>query len=267
MTDLVCMKKTILILSMLFLAACQNPQNAFEDVVLENGYIPFLTPMSDTNVGTVIKGNANTLITSIPSYRCFPKMIGDYETGLVHLNRTDLPDKYKEFTIDFGSDISALSGNGNPTFEFNANFKRAKSISIKFEGAQIESLDELSFESFYKEQIPESCKKALLHSAFIVGALKVEKMNFTFKDEYGADISLDINNLDEIVKFHSGVKFSIKNNFTLVVDTPKYIGYRLAKINSQENGLIEMYATRFDENAEFIFTRLKTALLSLGQVH
>lgn len=261
------MKKTLITLSMLFLVACQNPQSAFEDIILETGYIPFRTPMSDTKVGTIIKGNANTLITSIPSYRCFPEVIGDFETGLVHVNHTNLPDKYKEFTIEFGTDLSSLSGNGNPTFEFNANFRRAKTISVKFEGAQIETLDELSFQNLYNDQLPEVCKKVLLQSAFIVGALKVERMNFTFKDEFGADIALDVNNIDEIVKFHVGVNYSIKNDYTLVVDTPKYIGYRLAKVDTQSNGLIQMYSSSFDKKAEFIFKRLKTALLSRGQVH
>jgi len=214
--------------------------------------------MSDTKVGTIIKGNASTLITAVPSYRCFPEFIGDYATELVHVNKTDLPEKYQEFTMEFGTQLSALSENGNPTFEFNANFKRAKTISVKFEGAQIESLDEFSFENFYLDAIPEACKKNLLRSAFVVGALKVEKMNFTFKDEYGAEIALDVNNIEEIVKFHAGVKYSVKNNYTLVIETPKYVGYRLAKISPRSDGLIQSYASSFDKNGEFIFKALRS---------
>lgn len=254
------MKNTLILCSLIFLVSCQNPQSAFEEIILETGYIPFRNPMSDTKVGTIIKGNANTLIPSVPSYRCFPESIGDYQTELVHVNQTDLPEKYKEFIVEFGANISALSENGNPTFEFNSNFKRAKTISVKFEGAQIETLDEFQFESFYTDTLLDACKKALAKSSFIVGALKVEKMNFTFKDEFGANIALDVNNIDEIVKFHAGVSFSIKNNYTLVIETPKYIGYRLAKLSPNNDGLIQSYSWSFEKNGEFIFKSLRKFL-------
>ena len=45
--------------------------------------------------------------------------------------------------MDFSAQVSSIAENGNPTVEFNTTFKRAKTVSVKFENAQIDSLDEI----------------------------------------------------------------------------------------------------------------------------
>lgn len=254
--------KRFLIFSTLaiLLASCQNPQANFDQIILESGFIPFRNPLSDANVGTIVKGSPKSLLMIAPSERCFPSTIDDHDTELVFINKTDLPDRYQEMTVDFSAQISSITENGNPTVEFNTTFKRAKTVSIKFENAQIESLDEIAFEDYYLNLMSDSCKKLIHRTPFLVGALRVEKMNYTFKDEVGGSIQLNVNNIDEIVKLHAGVKWSIKNNYTLVIETPKYIGYRLAKISEKDLGQIKFYAWSLDENGNFDFQKLSRRL-------
>jgi len=244
----------------LVLTSCQNPQSTFDQIILDSGFLPFRNPMSNANVGTIIKGAPSSLFLVAPSARCFPPVVGDHSTELIFTNQTNLPERYQEFIVDFSAQVSSITENGNPTVEFNTTFRKAKTVSIKFENAQIESLDEIAFEDFYLNLMSDNCKKLIYRTPFLVGALRVDKMSYTFKDEVGGSIKLDVNNIDEIVKLHADVKWSIKNNYTLVIETPKYIGYRLAKISEADLGQIKFYAWSLDENGNFDFRKLSRRL-------
>ncbi len=77
--------------------------------------------------------------------------------------------------MDFSAQISSITENGNPTVEFITTFKKAKTVSIKFENAQIESIDEIAFEDFYSNLMSDTCKKLIHRTPFIVEALRVHK--------------------------------------------------------------------------------------------
>lgn len=247
-------KKTLVLVMIPFvIVSCQKPQDVYDAIILEQGFIPYRAPSASAGVGTLVRGNANQFSMFAPSSECFSD-----ELNLTWSDAVTLPDSYKEFSVDFSADLSALTQNGNPTLELKADFKKVKSIDIKFGDASIETLNQLRFAQYYGSLISEDCKMYVNKIPFIVQGLKVATMSFTFKDETGGSIKLDSENLDQIVKIHAGVSFSIKNNMTLVITTPKYIGYRMAKLRPKDEGYIRLIAQRINKDGDYLYDLLRS---------
>jgi hypothetical protein len=236
--------------SFLMLASCQKPQDAYESVIKQQGFIPYRAPSTSTSVGTVVRGNANTFTPAAPASTCFPD-------DLTWFDAVDLPNSYKEFTLSYSNDLSAVTQNGNPTVEFKTDYKIIKTVDIKFEDASIQYLDQFKFKSFYDQNMSDACKAVLLQKPFVLSALKVGKMSFTFKDERGGSIELTAANIKDIVNIHSGIEWSIKDDMTLEVTTPKYLGYTLAKLRASDDGNINQISNSIDKNGNFQFKTLR----------
>src|SRR5262249_32362205 len=100
----------------------------------------------------------------------------------------------------------------------------------------------------------------LVKYPFIGQGLRVESLSFVFKDDAGVAINLTAN-LSKIVNITVGVNWQIDNDYTLTISTPKYIGYRMAKLDNSTGQLQINYATSLDDKGNWLFKSVDQALL------
>lgn len=245
--------KLILLLSAYFLIGCGSPKKEFWNFIQDKNYIPYATPLGEAGVGTIVKGNAKNLRLAVKPQRCLPDMVNGIPTNLRWAQETVLPSEYSNFEVGFKVDLSPLTYAANPLLQFNMSYGQAKFVNIQFEGATIESLEEVPFGAYYKNYMSDECIQFIESYPFIVQALKIEKMKFEFKTKNQGSIYINPGNISDIVNIGAGVSWKIEKGTSLVVDTPKYIGYQVAKLSRSDNGMINRYATKIDKKGEFQF--------------
>lgn len=248
------MKKVRVVLGfiVLSLVACGDPKGFYEAAIKGKKFIPYENPMPSTRVGTIFRGNAKEMYPVARPEKCFPDLSADRD--LRWIQDTNLPDQYKH--IEFGFDVSMnpILNAGSQILNLNANVNYIKTVKLEFSGASIEFLEESSFYDWYNEGMSAACKEMLASNPFIGQGLRVNSMKFSFHDEFGAAIKLSGIPIGGIVTISPGVSWKVVNDYTLVIDTPKYIGYRMAKLASDKKGRLTIaYATSTDRAGNWAF--------------
>jgi hypothetical protein len=247
-----------LILLSTLLTAC-SPRSFLDKVIKDKGFIPFELPMPSTRVGTVLRGNNNELYLVAKPETCMPETFEGQ--ALRWIQPTDLPNEYKKVDIGFTAEIVPIFGIGNGVINFKpkVGVNYAKTVSVEFKNPSVEFLDEFAFKSYYQRGANADCKELLKNNAFIGQGLRVEEMKFQFKDKLGASVNLTVN-LGYLVDISPGVKWQIENEYTLVISTPKYIGYRMAQLEVIP-ALKLLYASTIDNKGNWLFHDVDQALL------
>lgn len=254
------MMKRILSLMLLstLLSAC-SPRSFLDKVIKEKNFIPFQMPMPSTRVGTVLRGNDNEMYLVAKPETCMPETFEGQ--ALRWVQATDLPNEYKKVDIGFTAEIVPIFGIGNGVINFkpSVGMNYAKTVSVEFKNPSVEFLDEYAFKTYYQRGASADCKAMLRDNAFIGQGLRVEQMKFQFKDKIGASVNLTIN-LAHLVDISPGVKWQLENEYTLVINTPKYIGYRMAQLEVIP-ALKMMYASTIDNKGNWLFKDVDKAVL------
>ena len=241
------------------LSACAGePKSLLDQLIKDKKFIPFEMPMESTRVGTLLRGNAQEMYLVARPEKCFPDLEG--ENSLRWLQATNLPQQFQkiEFSANANADLNGLMGIGNDTVTFKANIQNVRTIEIQFKGALVEFLEEGNFLRHYGTEIGEECRRLLQYAPFIAQGLRIEAMSFVFRDEKKGEILLD-GKVHEFVDIAAGVKWHIQNNYSLVVETPKYIGYRMGMLEMAGNQASILYASTANAQGEWIFRRLNDA--------
>ncbi len=79
----------------LVLTSCQNPQSTFDQIILDSGFLPFRNPMSDANVGTIIKGIPSSLFLVAPARVVFHQWLEITQQSLYLRTRQTYPSAIK----------------------------------------------------------------------------------------------------------------------------------------------------------------------------
>src|SRR5262249_34828637 len=146
---------------------------------------------------------------------------------------------------------------GNPVISFNTDVKEVKTVDVTFEGGSREYLIGMAFKRFFVDGMTAECRQAVMdpENVFIGQALRVEGMSFVFKDQNNGKINLS-DDLGKIAKITSGVEWSLTDEYTLTIKTPKYIGYQMARVVQATDGSgsykVE-YSNKVDGKGEWIF--------------
>lgn len=233
---------------LLIIGAC-SPRSELDKVIKQKHFIPFELPMPSTRVGTLLHGNNNELYLVAPPERCFPDLAPDH--NLRWIQATDLPNEDRKISFDFNINVNPVFTSGNAVVTFKGAATFVKNVQVEFQGASVEFLDETNFQNYYANSMSGECKRLLSQYPFLGQTLRIEGMSFTFKDQAGANIDLTAN-LSQIVDISAGVKWNIENNYTLVISTPKYIGYRMARLSDPNSAHLE-YASTVDPDGNWIF--------------
>jgi hypothetical protein len=255
------LKVKVLTLAVSLLAvACGEPQNYYEEAIIKEGYIPYKSPLASAGVGTIIQGGPSSLRVKTRPERCFPNYTGKAKptpTFLRWVTETALPSSYKSFQLGFGADLGSILAAGNPLVSLNLNYDKAQNVQIEFEGATVEYLDEASLYYYYLGQMEEICHEFLRESPFVLQALRIEKMKFSFFNKSGVKIGLSPGMIGNVMNIGVGVNWSIESGQSLVVKSPKYIGYQVGFMDSQRKGRIGGFANKTKDN-KFDFQQVQS---------
>ena len=236
-----------------------NPQKEYNSYILKNGYIPFLQPMADIGVGSLVRGAPKELTPTSSSLTCFPNSYNGNNTYLRQATEVDLPEIAKKITFDAGVDANVIAANGTPLFKIKSDINMVKSISVHIEGASIIYLDEMVFADWVNNGMSNACKKYLEKGGnFILNALRVDKMSFQFSKVIEGDVVLTAKNIKDIIDIEADVKWEITNSYTLTITSPKYIGYHIAKVSPTDVGSISFVASSLTPTGDFKYVPVNT---------
>ncbi len=262
-------ENVLFVLSTIFLVACGSPNTYYEDAIIKEGYIPYSAPLASAGVGTIIQGGPDSLRVKTRPERCFPNYTGTKTPSPTYLRwvtETNLPSSYKNFQLGFGADLGSILAAGNPLVSLNLGYDKAQNVQIEFEGATVEYLDEAALYYYYVAQMEEICHDFLSESPFVLQALRIEKMKFSFFNRSGVKIQLSPGNIGDIMNIGLGVNWSIEQGQSLVVKSPKYIGYQVGFMDETRKGRIGWYAHKTKGN-NFDFQQVKSLVpVPIGNV-
>ena len=221
-------------------------------MIQNQGFVPFVSPISNTLPGSLFAetSSESNLISVAPYSECFEPKALRYEREL------DLPSQTKKMKIKSNIDLSQMTGTGNPLFKFNYNSSVVRELNIELKGAREILLNARYFARFFHSELDDFCKYDLIEQGlfYISESLKVEKMKMSFTNSAGGIIEISADNLNEFIEFESEVEWEILNKYELLVSSPKFIGYKIGKLE-RKDGLIIMSEANVVDGNSFTFEK------------
>jgi len=232
-----------ILIGLIFLLAmpgCKTPQKAYFQTIQNLGVIPFRNPVSSLATGTPLRGQPGNVMAIANPTRCFPDVLKGKPTKLRWASDIIIPPTYKKMMFTFDANFNSLMAVGTPGVQFNLSGTKVQNVELEIQEAQIEMIDQLALKDFYASGMSDSCKEMLVNYPFILEALRVNKMSFSFFDAFGGKFSLTSANIGEFALFGGNVQWYIEQGSKLVVVTPKYIGYKLAQLRCEDEGFVNV---------------------------
>lgn len=248
-----------LLFYLLPLCSCGNPMDYFNKEIARYGYIPYTTPLQSAGTGTLIGGSPKSMSLVAPPSTCFPAKNADGSEAVVRLrDETTLPQKNEKFTINLDIKAKFLQGLavGSPSISAGISMKDVKTIETEFKGVHIEYVDSVKLIDFYRNHMSETCKEYLDIVGFIVQAIAADEMRFTFYHQNDTRITLTLDNISQYLSLSADINWKIEQHATLVITTPKFIGYQLGSLRLKDNGLVMQRATKTRFN-RWVFKDMK----------
>ena len=238
----------------IFCFSCK-PINFLYKEIKDLGFITYTTPLKEAGPGTLIGGSPKGLKLVASPETCFPKEV--QEEKILRIDTTTIPKKEEIITTSGKANLKLLNmlSMGNAAIGAGANFKKVRTVVLTMKGVHIEYFDSVELAYYYQEGMNETCKDFLDRFGFIIQALKVEELIFQFYDKSGVALKIDLNNIEQILDLDTSIDFDIENKLSLIIKTPKYIGYQLGRLIRQDNGL-SLYRASKTRFGKFYFESL-----------
>lgn len=252
------MKLKIAIISSLIMLSSCGPQNDPKEILFSLvesfHFIPFELPMATTRVGTVIKGDSKAIYLVARPEKCFPDLPG--MDSMRFVNDVSLPSQYKKFELTYNVGAGGLFSTGNVNINFKANGYHIQTVQLEFQGATVEQLEESNFIKYYLTDMTPECRKIVEKNPFISQGLRIESMQLIFKDDKGGTININ-GIVDQVVDISANVNWRVIDNYTLKIDTPKYIGYRVGLMRGTGETATIVNASTIDDKGGWVFDEIK----------
>ncbi len=252
------MKARYLLLALFLFDGCGDLLFDLNHAIKKFGYIPYTTPLQYAGTGTLISGDAAHLEVLSAPETCFPTTVdlNGVPTLLRRVDDTSLPSQTKTISIEANAMarfFNVLSV-GTPSIKASAHTQNLKSFTFSFGGAHMEFIDAVALKSYYPF-MNESCKTYLNLVGFIIQAIRIEKMSFTFYEKNDGNVAAEVDHIQAFLDVAADVTWHVENKVNLVIDTPKYIGYQIGSLRSVDNGVSLYRATSTIFN-KFIFKKI-----------
>jgi hypothetical protein len=248
------MKSLTKILIIVLIVSC-NPIKKLQKEINNAGYIYYTTPLQFAGTGTLVGGRPSQLNILSSNLSCFPNEIDGVPTNLRRYDTANLPTKQTTITTQGKINLDLLKILQNDTIRAGFNFSKIETISLEMKGIHIEYIDAIELSYFYLNSMSEICKDALDNVGFIIQALKVDELLFSFYDKSGNGMVLNLNNLNQFLDIGANLSFTIENKTVLHITSPKYIGYQLGRLLREDNGL-SLYRSFSTSRDKFNFESL-----------
>lgn len=234
----------------LVLVSCGNPVKILKKEIQKAGYILYQNPIEEAGTGTLIGGPPSHLMYVAHPQTCFPDDAFDGELQLRKSDRVVLPSIAKKITTEgkVNAELIEVLGAGSNPIGVGVGFDLVKTIELQFKDVTVEYLDSVLLKSFYDDGMDEVCKDFLNETGFIIQALRVGQMRFEFTSSGGTKIELSAPVVEQILDLGIDVEWRVENKYTLVIETPKYIGFQLGQLKEVDNGMSLYRAAKVKKN-------------------
>jgi hypothetical protein len=226
------MKTKTMLCCLPFLFACQppdaptDPNRAIDDLVKEFGYIGFQNPLEHATTGTLIGGRPDAVSFVGNANDCFHhEVIPRYE---------DTSEYSKVYNYEFKGSLGFLLS-GNSILSAGLALSRDITVEIRLSGLVTEYMSSIDITDWYIDGMSNTCRRYLNDVGFIVQALKAEELTISFKRLGGNSIGLDLDNVTDYIQFRTGVDWQIQDETSIVISTPKYIGYQIGRLRLEDD--------------------------------
>lgn len=213
----------------------------------------YQNPIAKAGTGTLIGGRPNSMMYVADPQTCFND---NYElpVQLRRIDHIELPDIAKTIKVEGGvnADLLNVLGTGEAPIRAGVGFNKVQTIELSFEDVQLEYLDSVAIKYYYDNVMDETCKDFLDQVGFIIQAIKVGKMRFVFTDKNGAKIELSTPVIEDILRLGVDIEYSIENRYSLIIETPKYLGYQLGQLRKSDNGYT-LYRASTTKKNQYVF--------------
>lgn len=248
------MKNKILLLmvSLVLIGCGKDPSKALRSEIKKRGYILYQNPLAHSGTGTLIGGRPSMMQLVSGPETCFPSEYEGEPTELRFIDEADLPSSHRQTTFNFGVGAGMLDilGNGNGLLNFGVGMSSDINITVNYEGATVEYIDAVKLKEFYDRYMSDTCKDFLDITGYVSQALRVEKMSFTFASKQGGQIDITLGGfLGGSVIPSANANWYVEDQYTLTIETPKYIGYQLGRLKREDGGYSFMRATNIKKDA------------------
>ncbi|MBI1860369.1 MAG: hypothetical protein HYR96_05570 [Deltaproteobacteria bacterium] len=235
------------------LLGCNNPEQTYFNEIKKAGFIPFTHPMSGVGTGMIVRGTPDQLMPMAPPSRCFPYLSESMPNDLRWESDADLPSTHYTARVDFNASLNTIAAAGTPGLTFKFNMTNIHKVDFEANGVTAEMFDQMALQDHINSSLSQQCKDAVMQYPFVLNALKAKEMSFIFFDSWGGRVQLTADNLKQIVDIGADITWKIENDFKLIITSPKYIGYHLAQLRPEDNGLVHLIATQLDPQGKFLF--------------
>ena len=243
-------KLTLLPLALILATACEpvakDPNGAINELVKEFGYIGWQNPLKNTTPGTMIGGKPSAVSFVAPANDCFPEEpIRRY---------TDYSEYSRVYNYTFQGSLGFLLS-GNPILSAGLGLNKNTYVTIEMSGLTTEYMSSIDITDWYSNGMSDTCKLYLNDVGFIIQALKADKLKISFYTKKGTNISIDADNVSQYVGISAGVNWQIEDGTTIVINSPKYVGYQLGRLRLDDEGRSLWRAASIQED-KYLFERI-----------
>lgn len=239
--------------ALVLLVSCgKDPAKTLRSEIQKRGYILYQNPLAHSGTGTLVGGRPSMMQLVSGPETCFPSEYDGESTELRFIDEADLPSSHTRTTFNFGIGTGMLDilSNGNGLINFGAQMGKDIDITVEYEGATVEYIDAVKLKEFYDRYMSDTCKDFLDITGFVTQALRVEKMRFSFSSKTQGQIDITLGGfLGGAVIPSANANWYLEDQYTLTIDSPKYIGYQLGRLKREDEGYSFMRATRIKDDA------------------
>lgn len=239
----------LLSLTMVFGSACQSiddPKTAINKLVKDFGYIGWQNPLGQAETGTMVAGRPSAVSFIAAANECFDK-------ESIKRN-TDYSEYSRKYSYTFQGSFGFLLS-GNPILSAGLGLNSKVYVNIELSGLTTEYMSSIDVTNWYQNGMSDVCKQYLNDVGFVIQALKVDKIKLSFYRKDGTNINLDLNNISQYVGFNAGVNWEIVDETSVVVTTPKYVGYQLGRLRLDDDGRSLWRAVSIKDD-KYLFERI-----------
>jgi len=233
----------------IFATACEtpisDPLSALNDLVKPMGYIGWQNPLKNTTTGTMVGGRPSAVSFVAPASDCFGEDVRRYE---------DFSEYSTVKTYNFQGSLGFLLA-GNPILSAGLGLNKSVFVQVELSGLTTEYMSSIDVTDWYQNGMSNTCKQYLNDVGFVMQALKADKLKITFAKKSGVAINLDADNISQYIGIAVGVDWSIQDNTTIVINTPKYIGYQLGRLRLDDEGR-SLWRAMTTKDDKYVFERI-----------
>ncbi len=204
-----------------------DPVGELNRLVNEYGYIGHQNPLENAEPGTLLAGKPNALAFVAPAEDCFPEEAVSRSFDNSNIN--------KKYSYNFVGSLGFLA-NGSLPITGGFGLESNHIVQVELNGIQIEYLSSIDITDYYLNGMPEACKLYLDDVGFVIQALSTSSLKLKIMKTSGTNIRLDPANIANYFQFDFGVNWQIVDEYTVEINSPKYIGYQLGRLRLEDGG-------------------------------